>query len=84
MDAKTRICDRGTRKRHARCHDAVEAALTGPLRSRFETCTTSAQGVGPPGAPKSSSTSGSIEAKAQSMEASEIGPRRWKIHPLPQ
>lgn len=44
-DAKTRICDRGTRKRHARCHDAVEAALAGPLRGRFEACTASAQAV---------------------------------------
>ena len=45
LDAKTRICDRGTRKRHARCHEAVESALSGPLRSRFETCTTSAQAM---------------------------------------
>jgi len=44
-DAKTRICDRGTRKRHARCHEAVEGALAGPMRGRFEACTASEQAV---------------------------------------
>ncbi len=37
-DAKTRICDRGSRKRHARCHDAVESALSGDFKGRFEAC----------------------------------------------
>jgi len=44
-DAKNRICDRGSRKRHARCHDAVESALAGSLRGRFEACTQGEQAV---------------------------------------
>ena len=43
--AKTQICDRGTRKRHARCHEAVESALSGPMRGRFDACTASEQAV---------------------------------------
>jgi chromosome segregation ATPase len=41
--AKNDICDRGTRKRHDRCHEAVETALTGELRARFDACTASEQ-----------------------------------------
>lgn len=41
--AKTQICDRGTRKRHAKCHDAVDQALSGTLRTRFDACTQSEQ-----------------------------------------
>ncbi len=44
-DAKTRVCDRGSRKRHARCHDAVASALVGPFRERFEACTQHEQAV---------------------------------------
>ncbi len=36
--AKVEICDRGTRKRHAKCHDAVEAALGKDVRDRFVEC----------------------------------------------
>ncbi len=37
-EAKVKICDRGSRRRHARCHEAVEAALTLEVRNRFEKC----------------------------------------------
>lgn len=36
--AKLEICDKGSRKRHANCHDAVEAALGPSVRAKFETC----------------------------------------------
>jgi chromosome segregation ATPase len=39
------ICDRGSRKRHVRCHEAVETALSGPLKARFDRCTQSEQAV---------------------------------------
>jgi len=43
--AKNQICDRGSRKRHARCHDAVLQVLQGDLQSRFEACTHTEQAV---------------------------------------
>ncbi|NOY28260.1 MAG: hypothetical protein GXP62_20545 [Oligoflexia bacterium] len=36
--AKVEICDKGSRKRHANCHQAVEAALGPSVRNKFETC----------------------------------------------
>ncbi len=36
--AKVDICDRGSRKRHAKCHDAVEIALGRAVRDRFVDC----------------------------------------------
>lgn len=44
-DAKVQICDRGTRKRHARCHQAVDAAMTDAIRDRFTTCVDTYQAV---------------------------------------
>ena len=43
--AKVEICDRGTRKRHAKCHESVEAALSASIRSRFSTCVDTYQAV---------------------------------------
>ena len=43
--AKVEICDRGTRKRHEKCHEAVEEALTSDIRSRFTTCVDTYQAV---------------------------------------
>jgi len=37
-EAKVEICDRGTRKRHAKCHEAVEGALPKDVRDRFVEC----------------------------------------------
>ncbi|MCK6504993.1 hypothetical protein L6R53_16615 [Myxococcota bacterium] len=41
--AKVEICDKGTRKRHEKCHEAVEAALGPSVVSKFETCIDSYQ-----------------------------------------
>jgi hypothetical protein len=43
--AKVEICDRGTRKRHAKCHDSVESALTSTIRQKFTTCVDTYQAV---------------------------------------
>lgn len=43
--AKVEICDRGTRRRHEKCHEAVEAALSGPVRTKFTTCVDTYQAV---------------------------------------
>ena len=43
--AKVEICDRGTRKRHAKCHDSVESALTSTIRQKFATCVGTYQAV---------------------------------------
>lgn len=37
-EAKVEICDRGTRRRHEKCHEAVEGALTPQIREQFLTC----------------------------------------------
>lgn len=42
-NAKVEICDKGTRKRHEKCHEAVEAALGPSVVSKFETCIDSYQ-----------------------------------------
>jgi uncharacterized membrane protein YgaE (UPF0421/DUF939 family) len=42
-EAKVEICDRGTRNRHERCHEAVEGALTESIRNKFTHCVDSNQ-----------------------------------------
>ena len=37
-EAKVKLCDRGTRRRHRRCHEAVEASLNEFVQDRFTTC----------------------------------------------
>lgn len=44
-NAKVEICDRGTRKRHEKCHEAVEGALTAPIKDRFKVCVDTYQAV---------------------------------------
>lgn len=44
-EAKVEICDRGSKKRHAKCHEAVSAALTSSVRSRFEKCVDTYQAI---------------------------------------
>ena len=44
-NAKVEICDHGTKKRHEKCDDAVDAALTQPLRDRFKACVDGYQAV---------------------------------------
>ena len=43
--AKVEICDRGTRKRHAKCHESVETALSQRIRDKFTTCVDTYQAV---------------------------------------
>lgn len=44
-EAKVEICDRGSRKRHEKCHAAVNTALTPAIRSKFEQCVDTYQAV---------------------------------------
>ncbi len=44
-EAKVEICDRGSRKRHEKCHDAVAAAFNSGTRSKFEECVDTYQAV---------------------------------------
>lgn len=44
-NAKVEICDRGTRRRHDKCHEAVESALTPALKDKFRVCVESYQAV---------------------------------------
>ena len=44
-NAKVNICDRGSRKRHEKCHAAVEDALGSQMRSRFTVCVDTYQSV---------------------------------------
>ena len=44
-EAKVEICDRGSRKRHEKCHSAVESALTPAIRRKFEECVDTYQAV---------------------------------------
>jgi len=44
-NSKVKICDRGTRKRHEKCHDAVEDALNSQMRGRFTVCVDTYQSV---------------------------------------
>ena len=42
-EAKVAICDRGSRRRHDKCHEAVETALTAEMQSKFLSCVDSYQ-----------------------------------------
>lgn len=44
-NAKVKICNRGTKKRHAKCHAAVTEALNTQMRSRFTVCVDTYQSV---------------------------------------
>ena len=44
-NAKVELCDRGSRRRHDKCHEAVEAVLTPALKERFKVCVDSYQAV---------------------------------------
>jgi hypothetical protein len=44
-EAKVEICDRGTRKRHANCHESVDAAFSPSIRKKFEECVDTYQAV---------------------------------------
>ena len=44
-NAKVKICNRGSKKRHAKCHTAVEEALSAQMRSRFTVCVDTYQSV---------------------------------------
>tara|TARA_B110000495_G_scaffold184611_1_gene181793 strand:- start:934 stop:1905 length:972 start_codon:yes stop_codon:yes gene_type:complete len=44
-NAKIKICNRGTKKRHAKCHAAVDEALSIQMRSRFTVCVDTFQSV---------------------------------------
>lgn len=44
-EAKVQICDKGTRKRHEVCHEAVDQALDAPVQDRFESCVDTWQAV---------------------------------------
>ncbi len=44
-NSKIKICDRGSRKRHEKCHDAVEQALSSQMRGRFTVCVDTYQSV---------------------------------------
>lgn len=43
-NAMVEICDRGTRKRHEKCHEAVTGAMA-PLQEKFKTCVDTYQAV---------------------------------------
>ena len=44
-NAKVELCDRGSRRRHEKCHESVEAVLTPELKERFKVCVDSYQAV---------------------------------------
>jgi chromosome segregation ATPase len=44
-NAKVRICDRGSRKRHEKCHEAIETAFDLDRRDRFTMCVDTYQSV---------------------------------------
>ena len=44
-DAKTKICDRGTKKRHQKCYAAVEGAMNSQISGRFKVCVDTYQSV---------------------------------------
>ena len=44
-NAKTKICDRGTRKRHAKCYAAVDSAMGSTIRGKFTRCVDTYQSV---------------------------------------
>lgn len=42
-DAKVTLCDKGSRRRHARCHEAVEEALHAEVRDAVQACVRAGQ-----------------------------------------
>lgn len=44
-EAKVEICDRGSRKRHEKCHSAVASAFNSSTRGKFEECVDTYQAV---------------------------------------
>ena len=44
-NSKVKICDRGSRKRHEKCHEAVTEALSSQMRGRFTVCVDTYQSV---------------------------------------
>jgi hypothetical protein len=44
-NAKTKICDKGTKKRHQKCYAAVEGAMSSQVRGRFTVCVDTYQSV---------------------------------------
>ena len=44
-NSKIKVCDRGSRKRHEKCHEAVENALNSQMRGRFTVCVDTYQSV---------------------------------------
>jgi chromosome segregation ATPase len=44
-EAKVNMCDRGTRKRHEKCHAAVEEAMSEEIQDLFEKCVDSYQAI---------------------------------------
>ena len=44
-NAKVKICNRGSKRRHEKCHAAVEEALANTMRARFTVCVDTYQSV---------------------------------------
>ena len=44
-NAKVKVCNRGTKKRHEKCNEAVEEALANQMRARFTVCVDTFQSV---------------------------------------
>ena len=44
-NAKVKICNRGTKKRHEKCNEAVTEALANQMRARFTVCVDTYQSV---------------------------------------
>ena len=44
-NSKVKICDRGSRKRHEKCHESVTEALSSQIRGRFTVCVDTYQSV---------------------------------------
>ncbi len=44
-NAKTKICDKGTKKRHQKCYTAVEGAMNSQISGRFKVCVDTYQSV---------------------------------------
>jgi hypothetical protein len=44
-NAKTKICDKGTKKRHQKCYAAVDGAMASQVRGRFTVCVDTYQSV---------------------------------------
>ena len=44
-NSKVKICNRGSKRRHEKCHAAVEEALANTMRARFTVCVDTYQSV---------------------------------------